>query len=119
MYDKNLLLRDGSTALSASEQANAASDFGAGDREAITYEAVIPSASGTTPTCDIKIQESDDGTVWRDFLAFQQITAAGVYRASGRSDARYRRAYITLGGTTPGFGNALIGPVTGGLGTSW
>lgn len=120
MIDANLLLRsDAEAALSASEQTRTAVDFGGGDVRPITYLVVVPSVSGTTATCDIKIQDSDNGSTWYDFLTFPQIlqaTAVGTYRRTGLSKRRYRRAYITLGGTTPNFGLTLIAPTVSGDG---
>ncbi len=117
MIDANLLLRsDAEAALSASEQARAAVDFGGGDVRDITYMVVVPSVSGAAPTCDIKIQDSDNGSTWFDFLVIPQITAVGTYRRTGVSKRRYRRAYITLGGTTPNFGTTLIAPTVSGDG---
>lgn len=119
MIDANLLLRsDSEAALSASEQARAAVDFGGADVRSITYMVVVPSVSGTTATCDIEIQDADaSGGPWNRFLTFPQIvqaTAVGTYRRTGLSKRRYRRAYITLAGTTPNFGTTLIAPtVTG------
>jgi hypothetical protein len=119
MIDANLLLRsDSEAALSASEQARAAVDFGGADVRPITYLVVVPSVTGTAATCDIKVQDADaTGGPWYDFLTFLQIvqaSAVGTYRRTGVSKRRYRRAYITLGGTTPNFGTTLIAPtVTG------
>jgi hypothetical protein len=115
MFDKNLLLRQSTDgALSASELARAGVDFGAGDRKGFTYIVKIPSVSGTTPTCAVKIQDSPDNSTWTDLLSFPSITAVGMYYRSARSSQRYRRAYITLGGTTPNFGTAIIGVDLGG-----
>lgn len=118
MYDKNLMFRDGSTALSATGSATL--DMKAGDRLPITYEVVVPIApTGTTPTLDIKIEESDDGSTWRPFLTMPQITAEGVYHITGKAPGRHKKATWTLGGTTPNFGNVIVAPVPGGLHNSY
>lgn len=119
MQDADLMLRPASAgALSASETARAGVDYGAGDNMPITYILKVPSVSGTTPTLVAKIQESDDSTNWADLCTFENnastpsntINAAGVYHVSARSSKRYRRVHLTLGGTTPNFGVATVGP---------
>lgn len=117
--DVNIQLR-AAAAGNLTETANgSAVDFGGPDLVKQTYQVDVPSASGTTPTLDIKIQESDDGTTFRDYLAFPQITAAGQYHVTGKSNARYRRFAATLGGTNPNFGAVQISPVPGGRYTNW
>jgi len=123
MLDVDLMLRPASAgALSASETARAAVDFGAADARPITYIMKVPSVSGTTPTLVAKIQESDDGTNWADLCNFENnastpsntINAAGVFHVSARSSKRYRRVHLTLGGTTPNFGTTTVGADVGG-----
>jgi hypothetical protein len=71
------------------------------------FQVVIPvtAVSGTTPTMDVRIEESlDGGTNWVTLYDFQRITANGHYyspvlKAIGRN-IRYVQ---TLGGTTPSF----------------
>lgn len=117
MLDTNLLLLNGASALSASAD-GAGVDMGP-DLKAQTYMVHVPAVSGTTPTLAVKIQESDDNSAWRDFLAFPSINAVGQYFVSGRSNARYRRYSATLGGTTPNFGNTIIAPVPAGRHTNY
>ncbi len=65
----------------------------------------VTAVTGTSPTLDIRIEESfDGGTNWVTLYEMQRITAAGSYntpilRASGRH-IRYVR---TIGGTSPSF----------------
>jgi len=65
----------------------------------------VTAVTGTSPTMDIRIEESyDSGTNWVTLYEMQRITAIGSYntpilRASGRH-IRYVR---TIGGTTPSF----------------
>lgn len=66
----------------------------------------VSAASGTTPTLDVKLQHSSDGTTWADLATFtQQTTVNGEYVtvASGTTVNRYLRALWTIGGTTPSF----------------
>jgi hypothetical protein len=65
----------------------------------------VTAASGTTPTLDVKFQESNDGTAWIDIptAAFAQSTTAGIKRLEFASRAAFVRAVSTIGGTTPSF----------------
>jgi len=82
----------------------------------------VPSQSGTTPTLDVKIQESDSaGSGFTDVPggAFAQIGAAtGTYEIHIHWTKRYLRAYITLGGTTPNYGITTIGLTPGQIPTT-
>lgn len=66
-------------------------------------------SSGTSPTLDVKVQESADGsTGWTDITgaAFTQITADDKHQSLGlnlRTIKRYIRAVATLAGTSPTF----------------
>lgn len=120
MLDKNLALLPGSAELNGTSHGNGSSvDMGV-DVAPKTYLVNVPSVSGTNPTLDVKIQESDNGSTWRDFLVFPQITAVGEYFVTGQSNARYRRCVTAVGGTdTPKFGNAIIAPVPAGRHTNF
>lgn len=71
----------------------------------------VGAVSGTSPTLDVKIQESADGsTNWADVsgAAFTQVTAANnsqILRVEGlgTSRKRYLRAVATIAGTSPSF----------------
>jgi len=78
--------------------------------------AIIQSAAGTgtTPTLDVKLQDSSDGsTGWADITgaAFAQVTNAAASRQIVKFNAsaakRYIRAVATVGGTTPSFACAV------------
>lgn len=113
MFDSDLMLRSDATDLTASETSLTGVDMGV-DKVAQTYQVHVPEAGGTTPTLAVKIQESDNNSTWRDLLVFPSITAVGEYFMTAQSDARYRRAHLTLGGTTPDFGAVLVAPVPAG-----
>lgn len=76
---------------------------------AAEFNVVVSAVTGTSPTLDVVIQESDDtGTNWYDIYQFPRITATGIYRTpvlplSGNR-IRYQR---TGGGTTPSFTMAV------------
>ena len=121
MYDNNLMLRKSSEAvLNASETARVGTDFGAGDTKELTYILKVPTLSGTSPTLAAKLQESADNTNWVDVGVWpfsdssNVINAVGMYYLSVRCKLRYRRAHLTLGGTTPNYGLTTIGVEMGG-----
>ena len=65
--------------------------------------------SGTSPTLDVKLQESDDNSSWSDIsgATFTQVTDGGVgfqqITVNTNDIGRYIRAVGTLGGTSPVF----------------
>ena len=67
----------------------------------------VTAHSGTTPTLDIKFQDSPDGgTTWFDIAsgAFTQVTTVdGKSRLVVSNVAAKVRAVATLGGTTPSY----------------
>ena len=75
------------------------------------YSVSIPvtAVSGTTPTLDVSIEESDDsGTNWFKVYDFPRITAAGMYRSPIIRLTGNRVRYVqTVGGTTPSFTRAI------------
>lgn len=77
----------------------------------VAYEVNIPVTvvSGTNPTLDVVVQESDDaGTNWVDVYHFPRITATGMYRSPPLLLLGNRLRYVqTLTGTTPSFTRAI------------
>jgi hypothetical protein len=75
------------------------------------YQVVIPvtAVTGTTPTLDVGIEESDDGgTNWFRVYDFPRITATGAFRSPVLPWAGNRVRYVqTVGGTTPSFTRAV------------
>lgn len=73
----------------------------------VAYSIDIPvtAVSGTNPTLDVVVQESDDtGTNWFDVYHFPRITATGIYRSPPLKLRGNRVRYVqTLTGTTPSF----------------
>jgi hypothetical protein len=76
-----------------------------------SYEVNIPvtAVSGTNPTLDISIEESDDnGTNWFKVYDFPRITATGMYRSPKLLLTGNRIRYVqTLTGTSPSFTRSL------------
>lgn len=69
--------------------------------------------TGTSPTQDVKIQDSADNSTFADLspaLAFTQQTAAGKQELQVDLDTvrRYIRAVTTIAGTSPSFPSAVI-----------
>ena len=68
---------------------------------------------GTTPTLDVKIQDSADNSTFADVLGkvFTQVTGASASIQSlaidTRAVKRYIRADLTITGTSPTFGLAV------------
>lgn len=76
-----------------------------GAREFIAF-LTCGAASGTSPTLDVKIQESDSSTSgFADIsgAAFTQLTGAGSEHLRFVARKRYVRAVRTVGGTSPSF----------------
>lgn len=66
--------------------------------------------SGTSPTLDVKIQESADNSTWSDVpgATFTQQTAANQRQLiSFAAIKRYVRAVYTLAGTSPNFATGV------------
>src|SRR5947207_292321 len=60
----------------------------------------VTAASGTSPTLDVKFQDSADGTTWYDVPsgAFTQKTATGSQRLALSNVGPYLRAVQAVGG---------------------
>lgn len=76
-----------------------------------SYSVSVPvtAVSGTTPTLDVTIEESDDsGTNWFKVYDFPRITGSGMYRSPLIRMVGNRVRYVqTVGGTTPSFTRAI------------
>ena len=79
-----------------------------GDKAVARLLLDVTARTGTTPTLDVTIQTSYDGTTWRNAGTFTQATAVGQQRGSFMLD-RYVRAAWTIGGTTPNFTFSIAG----------
>lgn len=74
------------------------------------FNVIVTAVSGTNPTLDVVVQESDDsGTNWYDTYHFPRITAIGQYRTPLIPLTGNRIRYVrTIGGTgTPTFNNSV------------
>lgn len=118
-FDVNAMLRPASAGAISANGSGTGLKMGC-DLLSRQYCVSVPGpVTGTTPTLDVVIEESDDNVTWRKFLNFEQITKSGQYYVRGQSNAKYRRASWTVGGTTPNFGVVKIGPVQAGIDTKY
>jgi hypothetical protein len=90
----------------AATTASVNKDFKADGYTGFVAHLNVTAHAGTTPTLDIKFQDSPDGTTFTDIAsgAFTQVTTTdGKQRLVVNNVARYCRAVVTLGGTTPSY----------------
>lgn len=74
----------------------------------------VTAASGTTPTLDVTVEESDDGgSTWRTVGTFAQKTGVSNERKTFLIAADTYRVRWTIGGTTPSFTFAVTGTAKG------
>lgn len=85
------------------------SAFEIGDRGTARLDLVITAASGTTPTLDLAIQTSADGTTWVAVAAFAQQTGVATVHKVFTGLDRFVRAVATIAGTTPSFSYSVSG----------
>ncbi len=119
--DASLILRDGSTNLNATGNGSFV-NVGYPPAQGLTVRIEYPQVpTGTTPTCDLTIETSDDGTnPTGDKLVLKQETAATLANPASRFvSIEFQHPYIrwnaTVGGTTPNFGKVWIGVDAGEL----
>jgi hypothetical protein len=103
----NLLVADVASAALTTTTTTAAFTPGWG----LSYQVNIPvtAVTGTNPTLDVSIEESDDnGTNWYKVFDFSRITATGIYRSPMIPITGNRIRYVqTVGGASPSFTRAV------------
>ena len=69
----------------------------------------VTGVSGTSPTLDVDVQESDDtGSNWFTVYSFPRITATGIYRSPKLAFNGNRVRYVqTISGSGPNFTRAI------------
>jgi hypothetical protein len=82
------------------------------------FSVVVTAVSGTNPTMDVVVQESDDtGTNWYDVYHFPRLNAIGQYRSPLIPQTGNRYRYVrTVGGTSPSF-TSTVNRIQSGLST--
>jgi hypothetical protein len=102
--DKNFQQPFASAARTATATSSTFELYGA---ETLVCYLSVTAASGTSPTLDVKFQDSPDGgTTWFDIAgtSFTQATGTTTQVVSAsRKFARKVRCVATIGGTTPSF----------------
>lgn len=73
-----------------------------GRRRTASLSLTVSARSGTSPTLDLTVQTSRDGSTWYTAGTFAQATATGTERKTFALD-RYVRVRWVLGGTSPSF----------------
>lgn len=101
MFDTNLLFHN-AAALTASGNSSGL-DVQKTPGGGVWVEIVVSAVSGTSPTADFKVQESNDDSTYNDVATFAQIVATGRHARLVQSKKRYLRLARTIGGTTPSF----------------
>ncbi|MGH9167376.1 MAG: hypothetical protein ACRD02_06040 [Acidimicrobiia bacterium] len=107
---KRWLRREGATVKASGAQTSSTTGASVevGDAAVFNLLLDVTAASGTTPTLDITIQGSDDGTNWYALGTFAQKTGVSAERKAFPG-ARYVRYVSTIGGTTPSFTFSIAG----------
>ena len=104
-WDANLVAFNSQTLTSSTNS----SGFNVGEGAELRVElSVSGTVSGTSPTLDVKLQDSADGSSWADTgVAFTQVTATGS-RQQREFRTKQGRPHVrlaaTVGGTSPSFG---------------
>lgn len=75
--------------------------------------ASVEAVSGTTPTLDLKVQDSPDNSAWTDVTngAFTQVTTSDAFETlhlDTRAMDQYIRIVDTAGGTSPVYRRAVL-----------
>ena len=104
-WDANLVAFNSQTLTSSTNS----SGFNVGEGAELRVQLeVAGTVSGTSPTLDVKLQDSADGSSWADTgVAFTQVTATGS-RQQREFRTKQGRPHVrlaaTAGGTSPSFG---------------
>jgi hypothetical protein len=99
--------------LAASAARTASGDSGAskgwGAARTIRAQVDVTAASGTSPTLDVVVEDTLDGTNWNTIGTFAQKTAVGreVINITGAFSDTVRVRW-TVGGTTPSFTFSVV-----------
>lgn len=100
----NLLVADiASAAITSTTTSSAVTPTPVGGAAEFNFQ--VTAVSGTSPTLDVAVEESDDsGTNWERIYEFPRVTTNGTYRSPRIPLRGNRIRYVrTLTGTTPSF----------------
>ena len=117
MFDSNYMLYDNKgTAVTEDANGTAFDRLWMPHTPVVFCLAVSGTISGTSPTCDVKIQGSNDnGSNWSDIVSFTQVTTSASKQYK-RALVPYKqvRAVVDVGGTSPSYGSVLCSIVPAG-----
>ena len=83
-----------------------------GNQQNMAFQVGVTAVSGTSPTLDVVVQETFDGTNYYDIYHFPRITAIGQYQSPQMRITGAGIRYVrTVGGTSPSFTNSVIRPI--------
>lgn len=105
-YANTLAVSFGAATLTATAASNV---IELGDRNSMRLDLVVSAASGTSPTLDIAVQTSPDGTTWTTVASFAQQTAAATVHKLFAPLDRFVRCNNVVGGTSPSFTFQITG----------
>ncbi len=110
--NETLAAGSGSVASAAVTTTTTGSAFSTAQDDSINATLVISAASGTTPTLDVTLETTADGTNYYTVGTFAQqtTTQTGLARIFGPLGATCRWKF-TVGGTTPSFTCAITSTV--------
>lgn len=78
--------------------------FRGGDKTGLRAQLDVTAASGTSPTLDVTVQDTLDGTNWNTIMTFTQATATTRELKTLTTPFSDRlRVLWTIAGTTPSF----------------
>lgn len=85
---------------------------GFGDKISLRVQLNVTAAAGVTPTLDVRIEDTIDGTTWNTVGTFAQKVAVGreVLNITTPFTDRLRLSW-TVAGTTPSFTFSVLGYV--------
>ena len=118
MFDKYYMLLD-ETTVTANKTGTALDRLWMPHTPVVIALAVTGTISGTSPTLDVKVQGSDNGTDWTDIKSFTQVTTSESRQFIRiLCPYKYIRGVATKGGTSPSYGSVQLGVVPAGEFTS-
>lgn len=105
-FDSNQLFKDAAVTADGN---STALQLGPGEYD-ITCR--VTAVSGTSPTMDVTVAESDDNSTYNTLATFPQMTAKGQWHRKVKTQKKYLRLAFDVGGTSPSF-TITAGPTIG------
>jgi hypothetical protein len=105
-YDANLVLNDGSTAITSTGSSSALNIPSGTPRRGLKVRIVVTAVSGTSPTALYEIQScATSGGTYATCATYEggNVTATGEYFIPFETSKPYIKLKTTVGGTSPSF----------------